>query len=164
MLELRYAKKEDLPEILSLIRELATYERAPHEATISLKDLEEDGFGDRPIFEVILAQEEGKVKGMAFYFYAYSTWKGKCIYLEDIIVRESERGKGYGRILFDAVVMKAKEVGARRLMWQVLDWNEPAIRFYQKYHAVLDPTWVNGKLTEEQIREFKPSSELTVKG
>lgn len=161
---LRYAKKEDMPAVLALIRELAEYERAPQEATVSLQDLEEDGFGTHPLFEVILAEDGGEIKGMAFYYTAYSTWKGKCIYLEDIIVRATERGKGYGRQLFDAVVMKAKETGARRLMWQVLDWNEPAINFYRKYQAVLDPTWVNGKLTREQIIDFVPSAELTWKG
>lgn len=159
---LRYAQKKDLPEVLSLIRELATYERAPQEATVSLDDLEKDGFGDKPIFEVILAETDGKIAGMAFYYYAYSTWKGKCIYLEDIIVRENMRAKGIGKVLFDAVVMKCKKVNARRLMWQVLDWNEPAINFYKKYNATLDPTWVNGKLTDDQIRNFIPSSEFIV--
>lgn len=163
-IKLRYAKKNDLPEVLSLIKELATYERAPEEATVTLQDLEKDGFGEKPIFEVILATQNNEIVGMAFYFFAYSTWKGKCIYLEDIIIRESKRGQGIGRILFDAVVMKCKEVNAKRLMWQVLDWNESAIGFYKKYNAVLDPTWVNGKLTADQIRDFVPSSELTVEG
>ncbi len=151
---LRKAKKEDLPEILSLIRELAKYERAPQEVTVTLDDLERDGFGEHPIFEVILAEEKEQVLGMAFYFYSYSTWKGKCIYLEDIIVREAFRGKGIGKILFDAVVEKAKEVGAKRLQWQVLDWNEPAINFYKKYNALLDSTWISCRLTAEQINKF----------
>ena len=160
--KLRYAKKNDLPEVLSLIKELATYERAPEEATVTLQDLEKDGFGEKPIFEIILAILNNEIVGMAFYFFDYSTWKGKCIYLEDIIVRESKRGQGIGRILFDAVVMKCKEVNAKRLMLQVLDWNEPAIGFYKKYNAILDPTWVNGKLTADQMRDFVPSKELTV--
>ena len=159
---LRYAIKTDLPEVLALIRELATYERAPEEVTVTLEELQRDGFGDKPIYEIILAEEKGAIAGMAFYFYAYSTWKGKCVFLEDIIVKKPLRGKGIGRLLFDAVVLKCKQVNARRLMWQVLDWNEPAINFYHKYDAVLDPTWVNGKLTAKQIKDFVPTTELTV--
>ncbi len=153
--KLRNATKADLPEVLALIEELAIYERAPQEVTVTLEDLEKDGFGAKPIYTIILAEENGLIAGMAFYYYAYSTWKGKCIFLEDIIVKEPLRGKGIGKLLFDAVVMKCKEENAARLMWQVLDWNEPAINFYNKYNAVLDPTWVNGKLTAEQIRDFK---------
>jgi GNAT superfamily N-acetyltransferase len=163
-LHLRYAQKKDLPAVLDLIQELATYERAPAEVTVTLEDLEQDGFGAKPVYEIILAENEGLIAGMAFYYYAYSTWKGKCVFLEDIIVKDAMRGQGIGRILFDAVVMKCKEVDARRLMWQVLDWNEPAINFYRKYDAVLDPTWVNGKLTAGQIRQFTPFTQLTVEG
>jgi GNAT superfamily N-acetyltransferase len=161
-IRLRYGRKEDLPAVVEMIKELAVYERAPREVTVTLEDLETDGFGEHPIYEVILAEYDGMIAGMAFYFYAYSTWKGKCIYLEDIIVRESLRGIGIGKYLFDAVVMKCKEVNAKRLMWQVLDWNEPAINFYHKYDAVLDPEWVNGKLTAEQIMDFVPSVKLTL--
>jgi GNAT superfamily N-acetyltransferase len=154
--KLRKATNEDLPEILLLIKELALYEKAPDEVTINLKELEEDGFGENPIFEVILAEnnEEG-ILGMSFYFYAYSTWKGKCLYLEDIIVKEEYRRKGIGKKLFDATVLKAKEVKAKRMMWQVLDWNTPAIEFYkQKYQAEISDEWLNGRLTEEQIQVF----------
>jgi len=161
-IKLRYAIKTDLPEVLALIRELATYERAPEEVTVTLEELEGDGFCDKPIYEIILAEENGAIAGMAFYFYAYSTWKGKCVFLEDIIVKESLRGMGIGRLLFDAVVLKCKQVNAHRMMWQVLDWNEPAINFYHKYDAVLDPSWVNGKLTAKQIQDFVPTTELTV--
>ena len=161
-IKLRYAHKKDLPSVLDLIKELATYERAPDEVTVSLKELEENGFGEKPIYEIILAEQEGKIAGMAFYYFAYSTWKGKCIYLEDVIVKESLRGSGIGRLLFDSVVMKCKEVHAKRLMWQVLEWNEPALHFYEKYKATLDPEWVNGKLSAQQILEFVPSTELTV--
>lgn len=152
---LRPANRSDLPEVLSLIRELAHYERAPQEVTVTLEDLERDGFGDQPLFEVILAVNDNGIAGLAFFYHAYSTWKGRCIYLEDIIVREPLRGQGIGKLLFDAVIRRCKEVDARRMMWQVLDWNEPAINFYNKYNAVLDPTWVNGKLTREQIRAFE---------
>jgi GNAT superfamily N-acetyltransferase len=153
-ISLRKAVKTDIPEILSLIRELALYERAPEEVTITAEDLEKDGFGSNPIFEVLLAYDNEQLLGMAFYYYSYSTWKGKCLYLEDIIVKEQFRGNKVGKTLFESVIKKAKEVNAKRMHWQVLDWNEPAINFYQKYSAVLDNTWVNGKLTESQIKEF----------
>jgi len=151
---LRKAERNDIPEIMELIKELAHYERAPHEVTVTAEDLERDGFGSTPIFEVILAFNGSDILGMAFYYYSYSTWKGKCLYLEDIIVKEKYRGKKVGKALFEAVVKKAKEVNAKRMHWQVLDWNEPAINFYKKYDAVLDNTWINGKLTEKQIMSF----------
>lgn len=155
-ISLRKASSHDLPAVLGLIQELATYERAPQEVTVTLEELERDGFGPQPIFEIILAEQGNELAGMAFFYTAYSTWKGKCVYLEDIIVPEALRGKGIGRLLFNAVVLRAKEMQAKRLMWQVLDWNETAINFYKKYDALLDPTWVNGRLTMEQIRDFKP--------
>ncbi|HNW90839.1 MAG TPA: GNAT family N-acetyltransferase [Bacteroidales bacterium] len=151
---LRKAEKSDIPEILELIKELATYERAPQEVTVTAADLERDGFGANPVFEVILACNGEQVLGMAFYYFSYSTWKGKCLYLEDIIVKEKFRGYKAGKLLFEAVIRKAREVGAKRMHWQVLDWNEPAINFYKKYNAVLDNTWINGKFTEEQLAAF----------
>lgn len=155
---LRKAVKEDIPEILKLIKELALYERAPQEVTITIEDLEKDGFGANPIFEVILAFADNEIAGMAFYYYSYSTWKGKCLYLEDIIVKEHLRGNKIGKLLFEAVIVKAKESGAKRLHWQVLDWNEPAINFYKKYNANLDGTWLNGKLTSEQVIDYNIDS------
>jgi GNAT superfamily N-acetyltransferase len=148
----RKATKQDIPEIQKLIQELATYEKAPHEVTITDAELEDDGFGNRPLFEVILAELDGKVAGMAFYFISYSTWKGRCLFLEDIIVKIEHRQKGIGSLLFDQVIEKAREIGAKRLQWQVLEWNTPAIEFYKKYNANFDPEWLNCKLIEEQIR------------
>jgi len=156
-IKLREAAETDLPVVLDLIRELATYERAHGEVTITLDDLKNDGFGKTPVYEIILAENNFEILGMAFYFYAYSTWKGKYIYLEDIIVREAYRGKKVGKLLFEAVITRCKEVKAKRLMWQVLDWNIPAIDFYKKYNALFDQSWVNGRLTEKQINEFNPS-------
>lgn len=153
-ISLRKAEKNDIPEILSLIRELAAFERAADEVSISPDELEKDGFGEHPLFEVILAETNKGIAGMAFYFISYSTWKGKCIYLEDIIVKKQLRGKGIGAMLFEAVVRKARQIQARRMQWQVLEWNEEAIRFYKKYNACLDPEWINGKLTREQIMNF----------
>jgi GNAT superfamily N-acetyltransferase len=159
---LRKATESDLPAVLDLIQELATYERAPNEVTVTLSDLKTDGFGKHPIFEIILAEDAEKILGMAFYFYSYSTWKGKCIYLEDIIVKESHRGKKIGKLLFEAVILKCKEVGAKRMQWQVLDWNTPAINFYKKYNSSLDQSWVNGRLTEDQIKSFKPIADIFI--
>lgn len=161
-ISLRKAVSEDIPEILSLIRELALYERAPHEVTVTAEELERDGFGENPLFEVTLAETRGRVVGMAFCYISYSTWKGKCLYLEDIIVREAFRGMKIGKKLFESCIIRAAEIGARRLQWQVLDWNEPAIRFYKKYHAILDPEWMNGRLTRDQIRTLQ--RELTGQG
>lgn len=155
-ISLRQATRLDLPEILSMIKELAHYEKALPEVTVTLADLERDGFGEKPLFEVILACEENQIMGMAFYFFSYSTWKGRCIYLEDIIVKEEFRGKGIGYKLFEAVILKSKEYSARRMQWQVLDWNEPAINFYKKFESHFDPSWINCKLTYEQIQNYKP--------
>jgi GNAT superfamily N-acetyltransferase len=143
---LRKAQKQDLPEVLFLIKELATYEKAPDEVTVTLKELEQDGFSDHPIFEIILAENGNGVLGMAFYYTSYSTWKGRCLYLEDIIVKEKFRRLSIGKMLFEAVIQKAKEVKAKRLQWQVLDWNTPAIKFYEKYNAEISSEWLNGRL------------------
>jgi GNAT superfamily N-acetyltransferase len=153
-MQIREGKREDLPQVLELIKELALYEKAPHEVDNTEERMLEDGFGDKPVFEFFVAEADNKIVGIAIYFYSYSTWKGKCIYLEDLIVTESYRGKGLGKALFDKVVEKAKEVDARRVSWQVLDWNEPAINFYKSLDAVLDPEWINCKLTKEQIKKY----------
>jgi len=149
--KVRKATKEDLPAILTLIKELADYERAPDEVTISLKDLEEDGFGNSPLYEAFIAEKDDKmIVGMAFFYFAYSTWKGKCLYLEDIIVSENYRRQGIGKQLFDAVLEKAKDLGVKRLMWQVLEWNTPAIEFYKsKYGADISNEWLNGRILFE---------------
>ncbi len=149
---LRDGTKEDLPEVLELIKELALYERAPEQVTISLQQLEEDGYGTHPLYWVILAEEEGRIVGMSLYYIRYSTWKGKCLYLEDIIVKEADRGKGAGKMLFDATITAARDMDAKLMVWQVLDWNTPSIEFYEKYGAELDGEWINGKLTYDQIQ------------
>jgi GNAT superfamily N-acetyltransferase len=143
---IRKASKNDLPEVLNLVKELAIYENAPEEVTIKLKDLEKDGFGDNPLFWIILAENSKGIIGMSFYFIRYSTWKGKCLYLEDLVVKEEYRGKKIGEALFEATIKTAKEINAKQMNWQVLDWNEPAINFYKKFDAELDEEWVNGKI------------------
>lgn len=145
-IELRKAVKEDLPEVLSLIKELAEFEKQPQEVTITLPQLETDGFGHHPLYWIILAIHQQQIVGMSFYYIRYSTWKGRCLYLEDLVVKEAYKQKGIGSQLFEATIDEAKKMGAKLMTWQVLDWNEPAIQFYKKYHAELDDEWLNGKI------------------
>jgi len=153
---IRKATKSDLGSILSLIKELATYEKAPDEVTVTLDDLLNDGFGEHPLFHIFLAENPAQgIIGMAFWYFAYSTWKGKCIYLEDIIVKNEFRRQGIGEKLFNEVIKAAKEHKAKRLMWQVLNWNTPAIEFYKrKYNAEISDEWLNGRLSEAMIHEI----------
>ncbi len=144
----------DLPRVLELVRELAEYEKAPQEVAVTLQEMENWGFGPAKIFDFFVAEENKQIIGIAVYYYKYSTWKGKCLFLEDIVVTESQRGKGLGKLLFEAVARVAKEKKVRRMEWQVLDWNTPAIKFYEKYKASLDPEWINGKLTDVDLQRF----------
>ena len=147
----RFAKEEDIPLVHALIQELAAYEKAPQEVTNTVEDMLRDGFSAQPVFRCQVAETDGKITGMAIYFVKYSTWKGKGVYLDDIVVTESMRRMGIGKLLFDAVMKDAKAIGAKQLHWQVLDWNSPAIEFYKKYNADLDGEWINCKLTEQQL-------------
>ena len=158
----RKARKKDLPSVLGLIKELAAYEKAPKEVKVTLKELERDGFGKQKVYDCFVAEDltpypspknrrgektpTNKIVGMALYYTKYSTWKGRCIYLDDIIVTESMRRLGIGKKLFDAVVGVSKKRKARKLEWLVLDWNKPAINFYKKYSTVFDKEWINCKL------------------
>lgn len=151
---IRKGTEKDLSRTLELIRELAEYERAPDEVENTVEEMLRDGFGNAPVFHLLVAEQNGIIEGIAIWYYKYSTWKGKCIFLEDIIVTEALRGKGIGSRLFEAVAQQAKADKVRRMEWQVLDWNEPAIRFYKKYKANLDPEWVNGKLIYSQLQDF----------
>jgi GNAT superfamily N-acetyltransferase len=147
---IRAGRKEDLPRVLELVRELALYERAPHEVTNTVAMMEEDGFGPNPVYGMYVAVLNEIIVGISVYYYRYSTWKGKRLYLEDIIVTEAERGKGIGKALFDRTLEHALESGC--MTWQVLDWNEPAINFYKKYGAKFDASWVNCNLERDDIR------------
>lgn len=155
---IRPGTKDDLPRTLELVRELALYEKAPHEVTNTLTMMEEDGFGANPIFGFFVAETARGIVGISIYYYRYSTWKGKRLYLEDIIVTENERGSGLGKKLFDRTMQKCVEEDCTGMMWQVLDWNEPAINFYKKYNAKLDYEWVNCHLETEQIRQLLEKS------
>jgi L-amino acid N-acyltransferase YncA len=172
---IRRAKKEDCPRLLELVQELALYEKAPQEVTVTLQHFEESGFGLQPVWWAFVAtssspspltplrkaergtspspfmekglgeegEGEGVIEGFALYYIRYSTWKGQRMYLEDIIVTEKARGKGIGKLLMDRLIVEAKEKKFSGMMWQVLDWNEPAINFYKKYRANFDAEWVN---------------------
>jgi GNAT superfamily N-acetyltransferase len=149
--ELRVARIEDCPRLLELVHELAVFERAPDEVTVSLSEFEDAGFGPKPVWKAFVTEVDGAIVGFALYYVRYSTWKGRRIYLEDLIITESMRGKGLGKLLFDRIVQETKELNYSGMVWQVLDWNQPAIAFYQKYGAALDASWINASLSQEQI-------------
>jgi GNAT superfamily N-acetyltransferase len=142
-IKIRRAVKEDCPRLLELIHELAEYERAPQEVTVTPEHFIESGFGIKPVWWTFVAEVNGKVEGFALYYIRYSTWKGQAMYLEDILVTKEMRGKGLGKLLMDRLIEEAKEKGWNRVLWQVLEWNEPAINFYKKYNAKFDDEWVN---------------------
>lgn len=129
--------------MLELVKELALYERAPEEVTISLEHFMESGFGINPVYWAFVAEEEGVIVGFALCYVRFSTWKGQRCYLEDLIVTETYRGKGIGKQLMDAVIQDAHIKGYTGILWQVLEWNTPAIKFYEKYQAKFDAEWIN---------------------
>jgi len=145
-INIRKAVKEDCPRLLELITELAIYEKAPNDVTVTPEHFVESGFGAHPVWWAFVAEVDGRLEGFALYYVRYSTWKGQAMYLEDIIVTESMRGKKLGKLLFDRLIEEAKEKKWSRIIWQVLDWNEPAINFYKKYNASFDHEWVNCSL------------------
>lgn len=142
-LTIRNAVKADCPRLLELIKELALYEKAPEEVTVSMEEFEDSGFGENPVWWAFVGEYEGEIIGMSLYYIRYSTWKGRRLYLEDIIITESMRGKGFGKDLLDHTIAYAKEQGYSGMMWQVLDWNTPAIDFYKKYNSKFDEEWIN---------------------
>jgi GNAT superfamily N-acetyltransferase len=153
-IKLRKGQKRDIAGALRLVKELAVFEKAPKEVEVSVKEMTDWGFGNNKVFDFFVLEKKGKIIGIALYYYKYSTWKGKCIFLEDIIVTEKERGKGFGKLLFNEVVKVAKKQKVRRLEWQVLEWNTDAIAFYKKYGSELDPEWINCKLRYKQLQSL----------
>lgn len=154
-MNIRRGNQEDLGDALVLIRELAIFEKAPDAVENTLESMIKDGFGNKPVFEFFVAEMEEKVVGLALYYYSYSTWKGKSLYLEDLIVKEDYRGRGIGKRLFERVLLQAKEDQVGRMDWQVLNWNTSAINFYKKLGASLDDEWINCRLSKEQIQNFE---------
>ena len=143
---IRRAVKDDCPRLLELVQELATYERAPGEVTVTLDHFTESGFGKQPVWWAFVAEVDEKIVGFALYYIRYSTWKGQAMYLEDILITNEMRGKGIGKLLFDRLIEEARDKKFNRIIWQVLDWNEPAINFYKKYNADFDAGWINCSL------------------
>lgn len=150
---IRKGKPADIPKVYELIKELAIVEKAEDQLANTPEQLLEDGFGDTPAYELIVAEVENEIVGIALYFFHYSTWKGKFLYLEDLVVTHAHRGKGIGKHLLDSLVAIAKEQGANRVGWQVLDWNTPAIDFYKSLGAVFDGEWLNCKIWVKEYLE-----------
>ena len=141
---IRKAVREDCGRLMELIYELAVFEKAPQEMTVTLNHFEESGFGENPVWWAFVAEVDGRVEAFALYYIRYSTWKGQRMYLEDILVSEELRGKGIGKLLFDKIMEEEKEKKMNGIVWQVLDWNEPAINFYKKNEGVnFDGGWLN---------------------
>ena len=151
---IRIGTVNDLPQVLNLIKDLAAFENEPYEVEITIAEMQNWGFGKDKIYDFFVIEIDNKIIGLALYYFKYSTWKGKCLFLEDIIVKENVRNKGYGKKLFNAVVEVAKNTGVKRMEWQVLDWNKNAIEFYNKYQANLDSKWLNCKLNYSQIQSM----------
>lgn len=151
---IRKGTKNDMPAILNLIKELAIFENEPHAVVVSAEDLVKDGFGENPLFTTFVAEADNEIIGMALFYYRFSTWKGKTIHLEDLIVTENKRGTGAGFKLYTEVIKEGKRENVRRIEWNVLDWNTPAIDFYKKSGAKIIEDWRVVHMDEEGIDNF----------
>ena len=153
-MNIRKGTIEDMSAVLDLIKELATFEKEPNAVVVSVSDLERDGFGESPLFYTFIAEKNNEIVGMALYYYRYSTWKGRTIHLEDLIVKEKMRGSGLGFELYTAVIAQGKSDCVRRIAWNVLDWNTPAIEFYEKSGAKVFKDWLVAQMDEKGINAF----------
>ncbi len=143
-----------MPRVLDLIMELAIFEKSGDQVFNTVAQMEQDGFGPNPVYGFFVAETNEGIVGLSLYYYRYSTWKGRRLYLEDIIVTEEQRGKGFGKLLFERTMKFSVEQNCSGMMWQVLDWNEHAIKFYKSYGARLDDEWLNGHLEASEINSF----------
>jgi len=143
---IRRAVASDCPQMLTLIEELARFEKAPNAVTVTMEEFVTAGFGDHPVWEAFVAEVGDRIVGTAIFYVRYSTWKGRRLYLEDLIVTETMRGQGIGKLLFEATLTLCKERRYNGMVWQVLEWNEPALQFYKKYGATFDGEWVNAAI------------------
>ena len=153
-MKIRKGQKEDMRSVLALIQELAVFEKEPDAVLITEEDLIRDGFGENPLFHVFVAEVENTIVGIALYYYRYSTWKGKTIQLEDLIVKENMRGSGLGYALYSEVIKQGKKDGVRRIEWAVLDWNTTAIDFYENSGAKVFDEWRVAQMDEAGIDFF----------
>ena len=151
---IRKALKKDMPCVLELIQELAIFEKEPDAVVVTVDDLVRDGFSEQPLFQCFVAEVENEIIGMALFYYRYSTWKGKTIHLEDLIVKESKRGTGAGFALYKEIIQQGKAENVRRIEWNVLDWNTPAIDFYEKSGAKVLGDWRVVHMDENGINNF----------
>lgn len=152
--KIREARKSDMQHAMALVRELATFEKEPEAVEIDAEDLERDGFGENRLFHCFVAETEKGIVGMALVYPRYSTWKGPVIHLEDLIVTEEMRGSGLGSALFERVIQYGHELGVKRISWEVLDWNEPAIKFYESRGARVLRDWDVVQLDEQGIEKI----------
>ena len=150
-INIRKGIKKDLPQVLNLIKELAEYENALDEVDITLNDLEKDGFKERPYYFLLVAEKENEIIGLSFLWIRYSTWKGKFLFLEDFVIKKKFRSLGVGSRLFEETIKFCHDLELNGMIWQVLEWNTPAINFYKKYNANISDSWLNGKLSKKQI-------------
>lgn len=153
-MKIRAVEKEDLPEVLDLIHELAVFENEPDAVEVTVADLEREGLGKNPLFHCLVAEVDCEIVGIALFYYRFSTWKGRSLHLEDLIVKASERGKGYGEALYRKVMEFAYNRGIKRVAWEVLDWNEGAIRFYERSGAKVMGDWRLVHFTRENIKKY----------
>ena len=151
---IRIATKNDMPSVLELIQELATFEKEPDAVVVTVDDLVRDGFSENPLFQCFVAEVDGEIIGMALYYYRFSTWKGKTIHLEDLIVKENKRGTGAGFALYKEIIKQGKAENVRRIEWNVLDWNTPAIDFYEKSGAKVLGDWRVVHMDDKGIEQF----------
>ena len=151
---IRRVERDDMPAVLELIKELAVFENEPHAVVVTVDDLLRDGFGVSPLFETFVAEQDGSIIGMALFYYRYSTWKGRTIHLEDLIVTQNARGTGAGSALYKAVIQFGMAQGVRRIEWAVLDWNTPAIEFYERSGAKIFKDWRTVQMDEAGMTKF----------
>ncbi|CAM3827269.1 GNAT family N-acetyltransferase [Flavobacterium cucumis] len=151
---IRKATKNDMTSVLELIQELATFEKEPDAVVVTVDDLVRDGFSENPLFQCFVAEVDEEIIGMALFYYRYSTWKGKTIHLEDLVVKENKRGTGAGFALYKEIIKQGKAENVRRIEWNVLDWNTPAIQFYEKSGAKVLDDWRVVHMDEEGIKQF----------
>lgn len=151
---IRKAVEKDMNAVIKLIGELADFEHGLHEVTMTEDELIRHGFGENPLFHCLVAESEGNILGTAIYYFSFSTWNGKSLYLEDLIVTRKERSKGVGKGLMKEVIKIARDTGCNRCSWQVLEWNMDARDFYKKIGATLDGEWLNGRLNQKQLKSI----------
>lgn len=153
-MRIREAIQKDMPQVLKLIKELALFENEPNEVEVTVEDLEKEGFGEHPLFTCFVAEMNDEIVGAALIYFRFSTWKGRTLHLEDLIVEESKRGQGIGEELYKRVMQFAFDRGLKRVAWDVLDWNEGAIRFYERSGAILKKEWRVVHMNEKGLRDY----------